>query len=208
MELSTYPKSFICVELHITSSTIITSSANLNVITFTKGDSSTFSITVDTGSGEPLPNGVISSSAQVIESLPSGVISGSDQLPTRLISSSDQLISELPSGIVSSSAQTIANLPLGVISGSDQLPTGVISGSDQLPSGLISSSDQLISELPSGVVSSSAQTISNLPSGVISGSTQIDELGFINSTITSSMSLLLKLFKHLTHSWRMLLCCL
>ncbi len=178
------------VESSITSSTIITSSANLNVITFTKGDSSTFSITVDTGSGEPLPNGVISSSAQVIESLPSGVISGSDQLPTGLISSSDQLISELPSGIVSSSAQTIANLPLGVISGSDQLPTGVISGSDQLPSGLISSSDQLISELPSGVVSSSAQTISNLPSGVISGSTQIDELGFINSTITSSMSVL------------------
>ena len=126
------------VESSITSSTIITSSANLNVITFTKGDSSTFSITVDTGSGEPLPNGVISSSAQVIESLPSGVISGSDQLPT----------------------------------------------------GLISSSDQLISELPSGVVSSSAQTISNLPSGVISGSTQIDELGFINSTITSSMSVL------------------
>ena len=126
------------VKSSITSSTIITSSANLNVITFTKGDSSTFSITVDTGSGEPLPNGVISSSAQVIESLPSGVISGSDQLP----------------------------------------------------SGLISSSDQLISELPSGVVSSSAQTISNLPSGVISGSTQIDELGFINSTITSSMSVL------------------
>ncbi len=167
------------VKSSITSSTIITSSANLNVITFTKGDSSTFSITVDTGSGEPLPNGVISSSAQVIESLPSGVISGSDQLPSGLISSSDQLISELPSGVVSSSAQTIANLPLGVIS-----------GSDQLPSGLISSSDQLISELPSGVVSSSAQTISNLPSGVISGSTQIDELGFINSTITSSMSVL------------------
>jgi hypothetical protein len=89
------------VESSITSSTIITSSANLNVITFTKGDGSNFAITVDTGSGEPLPNGVISSSTQVIESLPSGVISGSEQLPSGLISSSEQF----PSGIISSSSQ-------------------------------------------------------------------------------------------------------
>ena len=181
------------VESSITSSTIITSSANLNVITFTKGDSSTFSITVDTGSGEPLPNGVISSSAQVIESLPLGIVSGSSQLPSGIVSGSEQLplgiissSAQLPSGIISGSEQ----LPSGLISGSEQLPSGIISGSEQLPSGLISSSDQLISELPSGVVSSSAQTISNLPSDVISGSTQIDELGFINSTITSSMSVL------------------
>ena len=254
------------VESSITSSTIITSSVNLNEITFTKGDSSTFSITVDTGSGEPLPSGVISSSAQVIESLPSGVISGSSQLPSGLISGSEQLPSgiissssqlplgiisgseqlplglissstqlndlgyvessitsstiitssanlnvitftkgdsstfsitvdtgsgePLPSGVISSSAQVIESLPSGIISSSSQLPSGLISGSEQLPSGLISSSDQLISELPSGVVSSSVQTISNLPSGVISGSTQINELGFINSTITSSMSVL------------------
>ena len=132
------------VESSITSSTIITSSANLNVITFTKGDSSTFSITVNTGSGEPLPNGVISSSTQVIESLPSGVISGSEQLPSGLISSSDQLISELPLGVVSSSAQTIANLPSGVISGSEQLPSGLISSSVQIENlGFISSSGNI-----------------------------------------------------------------
>ena len=179
------------VESSITSSTIITSSANLNVITFTKGDSSTFSITVDTGSGEPLPNGVISSSAQVIESLPSGVISsstqlpsgiissstqlpsgiisGSEQLPSGLISSSDQLISELPSGVVSSSAQTISNLPSGVISSSEQLPSGIISGSEQLPSGLISSSEQL-------------------PLGIVSSSAQIENLGFISSSGNTSFS--------------------
>ena len=110
------------VKSSITSSTIVTSSANLNVITFTKGDSSTFSITVDTGSGEPLPNGVISSSAQVIESLPSGIISSSEQLPSGLISSSEQL-------------------PSGLISSSEQLPSGIVSSSTQIESlGFISSS--------------------------------------------------------------------
>jgi hypothetical protein len=48
-------------------------------------------------------NGVISSSAQVVGSLPVGVISGSDQLPSGLISGSDQL----PSGLISSSAQVV-----------------------------------------------------------------------------------------------------
>ena len=56
------------VQSNITSSSIITSSANLNVITFTKGDGSTFAITVNTGSGGgggSVPSGTISSSTQI-----------------------------------------------------------------------------------------------------------------------------------------------
>jgi trimeric autotransporter adhesin len=52
----------------ITASSLITASVNLNTITFTKGDSSTFAITVDTGSGGggTVPLGTVSSSAQIL----------------------------------------------------------------------------------------------------------------------------------------------
>ena len=55
-------------------------------------------------------NGLISSSAQVTDSLPVGVIS-----------SSAQTVANLPSGVVSSSAQSVTNLPSGVISSSNQI---------------------------------------------------------------------------------------
>jgi len=56
-----------------TASLITTASGTNNVLTFTKGDASTFDITVQTGS---IPSGTISSSAQ----LPSGIFSGSSQI--------------------------------------------------------------------------------------------------------------------------------
>jgi uncharacterized coiled-coil protein SlyX len=47
----------------ITASSLVTASVSLNTITFTKGDASTFSLTVDTGSGGgALPSGLLSSS--------------------------------------------------------------------------------------------------------------------------------------------------
>ena len=85
-----------------------------------------------------LPSGLVSGSPQIPSLLPSGVVSGSAQIP-----------SLLPSGVVSGSAQTVANLPSGVISGSAQLPSGVISGSAQLPSGLYSSSLQVLGNITS-----------------------------------------------------------
>ena len=49
-----------------TGSLLVTASVNLNTITFTKGDGSTFPITVDTGSGGgTVPAGTISGSAQI-----------------------------------------------------------------------------------------------------------------------------------------------
>ena len=60
--------SFSGVTSAITASSLITASVNLNTITFTKGDSSTFAITVDTGSGGggSVPAGTVSSSAQIL----------------------------------------------------------------------------------------------------------------------------------------------
>lgn len=81
--------------------------------------------------------GVISSSAQVdygsISNVPSGIVS-----------SSQQTKDYLPSGVVSSSQQTIQNLPNGTISGSVQVDYGSISN---IPSGIVSSSTQIVSNL-------------------------------------------------------------
>jgi hypothetical protein len=55
------------VSSSVTASSLITASVNLNTITFTKGDASTFAITVNTGSGGgTVPAGTVSSSAQIL----------------------------------------------------------------------------------------------------------------------------------------------
>ncbi len=46
---------------------VLTASVSNNTITFTKGDNTTFALTIDTGSGEPLPSGTVSSSTQISE---------------------------------------------------------------------------------------------------------------------------------------------
>jgi len=91
--------------------------------------------------------GLISSSAQVdygsVSNIPSGIVS-----------SSQQTKDYLPSGVVSSSQQTIQNLPNGTISGSVQVDYGSISN---IPNGIVSSSQQTKDYLPSGTISSSQQ---------------------------------------------------
>ena len=112
-----------------------------------------------------LPTGALSSSAQVnypdISNIPGGIASSSaqikDYLPTGTVSSSTQL----PSGIASSSTQIKDYLPVDTVSSSVQvtafLPTGTVSSSTQLPSGIASSSAQVTAYLPTGTVSSSGQ---------------------------------------------------
>ncbi len=68
-----------------------------------------------TASGDIDVTGAITASEYV--GLPSGLVSGSPQIP-----------SLLPSGVVSGSAQTVANLPSGVVSGSAQIPSLLPSG--------------------------------------------------------------------------------
>ncbi len=87
----------------------------------------TRTLTLDTGSAhftggvksKMNTDGVISGSAQVVASLPSGTVSGSSQVlsGTGIWSGSAQL----PSGVVSGSAQVVSLLPSGTISGSAQL---------------------------------------------------------------------------------------
>jgi hypothetical protein len=90
-------------------------------------------------------DGVISGSSQVLSG--TGIWSGSAQLPSGVVSGSAQVISSLPSGTVSGSSQVLSGT--GIWSGSAQLPSGVISGSAQvvasLPAGTVSGSAQLTS---------------------------------------------------------------
>ena len=141
-----------------TGSLITTASAATNVVTFTKGDASTFDITVQTGS---IPAGTVSSSAQTIANLQgTDIISGSSQLPSGIVSSSAQTIANLPAGTVSSSAQ----LPSDIVSSSAQTianlsGTDIISSSAQLPSGLLSSSVQVSDITASSIVNAQTSSV-------------------------------------------------
>jgi len=128
---------------------------------------------------QTVPSGVVSGSSQIdyplISNIPSGIVSSSEQLPSGLVSGSSQIdypqISNIPSDIVSGSSQLTASYDDRYqLSGSDTpLPSGVVSGSSQIDY-------PLISNIPSGIVSSSEQ----LPSGLVSGSSQIDVLQTTN----------------------------
>ena len=157
--------------------------------------------------------GVVSGS--VIAELPSGVISGSSQITISSSQISDLAHTQIPSGTISGSEQ----LPSGLISGSitDQLPSGVISGSSQITitesqisdlshtdisnlntftssiqtqvDGLSAATSSYLTSIDSGIISSSAQVTDLLPSGIISGSLQLPS-GIISGssqiTITES----------------------
>ena len=159
--------------------------------------SATRTVTLDTGSVHFLDGvkkelnteGVISGSAQVVASLPSGTVSGSSQVlsGTGIWSGSAQL----PSGVVSGSSQVLSGT--GIWSGSAQLPSGVVSGSSQVLAGttihsgaffngisVVSGSSQIsfngITDKPTLVSGSSQITygsLSGIPSGIVSGSSQI-----------------------------------
>ena len=142
-----------------------------------------------------IPSGIVSGSQQVIILLPEGVISGSEQLPSGIVSSSAQItslgfISESFStdntGIVSGSVLRTLD-GTGVLSGSivDQLPSGVISGSSQITDGSDIVSGSVLRTLD-GTDVVSGSIVEQLPSGVISGSL----VGGTNVTITSGSGII------------------
>ena len=184
------------VQSAITASSLETASANLNEITFTKGDGSTFAVTIDTGSGAAIPSGTVSSSAQISE------------------------LGFVQSAITASSLET-ASANLNEITftkgdGSTFAVTIDTGSSAAVPSGTVSSSAQItnLGFVQSAITASSLETASaNLneitftkgdgstfavtidtgssaavPSGTVSSSAQIAELGYINETQTGSMS--------------------
>ena len=198
-----------------TGSLINSASATGNIITFTKGDGSTFNITIDTGSGggstdisalntftssiqtevdtltaatssylTSIDSGIVSSSAQVTELLPTGVVSGSSQ-----ITITESQISDL-THYADSDVKTKLDTE-GVLSGSlvSQLPTGIISGSDQLTSSYDSR------YALSGSVGGGSTDISALNTFTGSIQTQVDSLesatgSYILASQTSSMTVL------------------
>jgi hypothetical protein len=132
--------------------------------------------------------GTVSSSAQVVSSLPVGTISSSTQvqagLPGGTLSSSAQIPAVLPAGTISSSTQfnTLTDPFSGSFSGSFNgrftgsiLSAGVVSASSQYP-GWVTASSQIdynsITNKLSGVVSSSGQVQPLLPGGTVSSSLQ------------------------------------
>ena len=121
-------------------------------------------------------SGIVSSSAQIIASLPDGVVSGSEQIDVTATTNYSSI-----NQYSDTKVKTKLNIE-GVLSGSQQvldaLPNGVVSGSTQITDG-------------SGIVSQSAQItfgdISSIPSGLVSGSSQItDGSGIISSSTFSS----------------------
>lgn len=133
-----------------TSSLLLTASVNLNTITFTQGDGSTFNITIDTGSDligavsydqlTDIPTGILSSSIQ-LSTL--GFITASDPLPEGTISSSQQIedlgymssASAAALGFGSGEGVTdytqLTNIPGNILSSSVQISAlGFITSSD------------------------------------------------------------------------------
>lgn len=142
-------------------------------------------------------NGVISSSAQVVGSLPIGVISGSDQLPSGLISGSGQL----PSGLISSSAQVVptdltidyfnlTNLPVtitpfqanSILANSALRNNFATNVKNRLNAeNVLSGSSQITDVVTDTYMSASiaASGFGDVPGGTISSSAQISSLGYI-----------------------------
>lgn len=161
--------------------------------------------------GNEVGDNLISGSAQIKSLLPSGVISGSSQLPIGLVSGSTQVKSLLPNGTISGSSQiTITESQISDLqSYLTSVPTGTISSSAQIADlGYITSEtdsqtltyvgDTLTisngnsvtiptgSDLPSGIISGSSQ----LPANIISSSAQITDLGFLkNETDSQTLTL-------------------
>ena len=123
---------------------------------------------------------LISGSAQIKSLLPSGVISGSSQLPIGLVSGSTQVKSLLPNGTISGSTQVTSVITDNYISAS-AAASGFSSGGettelneftasiDSEVTALMAATSSYITSIPAGTISGSSQ----LPNGLISGSSQL-----------------------------------
>jgi hypothetical protein len=189
----------------ITASSLITASVNLNTITFTKGNGTTFAVTVDTGSGGggSVPAGTISGSAQIVglgflqtSSFNAYTTSTDSSISQLNASSASQQISINALNTTSASLNTSASLALTTASFSgntltftkgDNTTFGVVipdvSGST-LPSGLLSSSVTNFTDYSASVDSRiNAITASGgIPAGTVSSSAQILNYGIFATT--------------------------
>ena len=124
-----------------------------------------------------LGGGVVTSSTQIVNLIPTGTVSSSAQIDYNSIQNK-------LSGVVSSSTQIQPLLPGGTVSSSNQINTGSFSGSitsasyvspSGLPAGTVSASGQVVwssVNYTTGIVSSSTQVQPLLPGGTVSSSAQ------------------------------------
>ena len=201
---------------------VLTASVSSNIITFTKGDNTTFSLTVDTGSGEPLPSGTVSSSAQISEL---GFVTSSATasfITNSQTSSMSVATASFVQNAISSSFSSFAISASYAVSASHEIIKEISSSyadtasyvenaqsasfvtiaqtasyiqKDNIDGLIISSSAQIASDISGAFGASSASFSTRVSANevitaktLISGSTQITDLGFINQTQTSSMS--------------------
>ena len=128
----------------------------------------------------------------VSSNLPSGVVSGSDQvtssLDSRYVNETDftsfSSSVDLRLDLLESNSSSLNNLFEEKASGAHTL----VSGSSQvsypslsnIPAGIVSGSSQVTPLLPTGVVSGSSQVTPLLPTGVVSGSSQVSYPSLLN----------------------------
>jgi len=136
----------------------------------------------DAVAGVGAPAGTISGSQQVIDLLPSGVISGSTQLPNGLVSGSSQVVESLPTNTVSGSVQVLGG-------------TSIVSSSVQvvsfLPSGTVSGSSQVVDVLTQVNSFTSSQDTKNTTLATYTGSvdTSISSLNSFTNSFDTAISL-------------------
>ena len=177
-----------------TSSFITTASVTNNVVTFNKGDTSSFTITVNTGSGTPTPSGTVSSSAQIalfgfltasgvssysdLTSIPAGIVSSSTQVELLGFITSSANITQLNAFTASTNISiTAANISISALNAATS------SYLTSVPLGTVSSSIQIETL---GFITSSAGA--SVPAGTISSSLQISNFGYITSSAGGSGS--------------------
>jgi hypothetical protein len=186
---------------------VLTASVSSNIITFTKGDNTTFSLTVDTGSGEPLPSGTVSSSAQISElgfvtsSATASFVTNSQTgsfITNSQTSSMSVLLAQTASYVlnaVSSSFSLFAISASYAVSSSHEIIKEISSShanfadtaSKSLDNVLTASVVNNVITFTKGDTSTFSLTVDTgsgepLPSGVISGSAQISEFGFVSQS--------------------------
>lgn len=189
-----------------TGSLLTTGSVSNNILTFTKGDGTSFTLVVNTGSGEPLPAGTVSSSAQITEL---GFITSSATasfITNSQTSSMSVLSAQTASYVlnaVSSSHAVFAISASYAVSASHEIIKEISSSHANFADTASKSLDNVLTAsvnlntitFTKGDNSTFALTIDtgsggggSVPAGTVSSSAQVTELGFINQTQTSSMT--------------------
>lgn len=167
----------------VTPGALTTASAVGSTITFTKGDGSTFPVTITVGNSATAsyveytnvankPT-LVSASSQIDHNATTNYVAN-QHIDHSTVSISAG--SGLSGGGDITTTRTLtldtgsAHFTNGVV---QSLPAGTYSSSAQLPAGTVSSSAQVVSALPAGTVSSSTQVVNALPVGTVSASSQV-----------------------------------